>query len=290
MTNRRTGQTCGKEEVLGVSDRSGRPDAGKAEMGTRWSTSSSRGTGDAPPRHSTHPPTTPSPPPTHPRGPDRTAAVHYTPPPIILSRATVHHSQPNPAMRAHNAARLAQRPSPASYRLTGKTGSSRPAHAVTASAAAFHSSPTMYDGSDADQPKSGIAAALASGQGNQASSSTPRRDQDEGDNDSALAFGGGASSRGGPSPAPSIADISHADIFIRPQPSPSAHPSSSKFTHSQSKMISGSAGKGAVPGYGKRRAGVPDGTRTTTRERDDEIVRGYEHTVGSLSHVPQTEL
>lgn len=197
---------------------------------------------------------------------------------IYHPRPSSHPIAPTHPMTAPNAARLALRPSLPSRRFTGKTGPSRPAHTVTASAAAFHSSSIT---SDAARPKDGTGAALAPGQGTKPSSSALRHDDGEGDNDSALAFGGGASSRGGPSSAPSIADVSHADIFIRPQPSSGTYNSSSKSAYSQSTMISGSAGKGAVPGYGKRRAGMPDGSRTTTRERDDEIVRGYEHTVGS---------
>lgn len=54
-------------------------------------------------------------------------------------------------------------------------------------------------------------------------------------------------------------------------------------------MISGSAGKGAVPGYGKRKVSgaVPDQSRTSVRERDDEIVRGYEHTYAPTMRSPR---
>lgn len=53
-------------------------------------------------------------------------------------------------------------------------------------------------------------------------------------------------------------------------------------------MISGSAGKGAVPGYGKRKRGeLPDQSRQSVSERDDEIVRGYEHTYAPTTRSPK---
>lgn len=72
--------------------------------------------------------------------------------------------------------------------------------------------------------------------------------------------------------------------------SQASHASSSSSPSSSSpSAISGSAGKGAIPGYGKRKRAhnLPDQSRTTTRERDDEIVRGYEHTYAPSSRSPK---
>ncbi|CAO1622000.1 unnamed protein product [Parajaminaea phylloscopi] len=104
------------------------------------------------------------------------------------------------------------------------------------------------------------------------------------DNDSALAFGGGASSQIG----------SDARVSSGSQ----AESSSSKLKVSRSRtsapltdtvLISGSAGKGAVPGYGKRKGtgAVPDQSRMSVRERDDEIVRGYEHSYAPSMRSPK---
>ncbi|CAO1636175.1 unnamed protein product [Sympodiomycopsis kandeliae] len=137
------------------------------------------------------------------------------------------------------------------------------------------------------------------------SSSSSQRSHSESDSDSALGFGGGASSRGGPSEreplilgqqdqsrnqSRPVSDDSSSRTAAQDNNSP--HPSTTNSTPRRQQpvyTISGSAGKGAVPGYGQRKRGqdLPDQSRTSVRERDDEIVRGYEHVYAPTSRAPK---
>lgn len=107
------------------------------------------------------------------------------------------------------------------------------------------------------------------------------------DSDSAVGFGGASSSSLPHTSSPSGA--SGRGDGRRPSPSTSQNGAQNASRPSRrapppaSMLISGSAGKGAIPGYGKMNmaGAVPDQSRMTTRERDDEMVRGYEHSVSS---------
>lgn len=156
----------------------------------------------------------------------------------------------------------------------------------------LHVSPARYG--DRDDGRSSTEGDVGS------SSRTARRPSvdarahahlDPRESDSAVGFGGGASSRGGPSePEPLILDDDHEQQHGRQQQQSSRPLQQSNASQRQQSprqqsafTISGSAGTGAIPGYGQRKRGhdLPDQSRTSVSERDDEIVRGYEHSVST---------
>lgn len=137
---------------------------------------------------------------------------------------------------------------------------------------------------DADSPSSGSG-----------SSHSNNNNDDSTDSDSAMGFGGGASSRGGPSePEPLILQERQqrpttsnqgpsSTAATRQDPHRGSTPARQRTRQQPSITISGSAGTGAVPGYGQRKRGhdLPDQSRTSVSERDDEIAKGYEHVVST---------
>lgn len=133
--------------------------------------------------------------------------------------------------------------------------------------------------SDSSSQKTGGRSSLGQG--------ARREGVNDEDSDSAVGFGGASSSSLPPTSSSSGAsgrgDGRRSSPSTSQNGTQSASPSSRRAPPPASMLISGSAGKGAIPGYGKMNmaGAVPDQSRMTTRERDDEMVRGYEHSVSS---------